>query len=118
MKTIIAGGRELYEDAKTILDLMAQHYEITEVVSGGARGADRAGEEWAKENNVKLTIMKADWNQFGRSAGPIRNKAMADYIGPKGQLVLIWDGESRGSSNMKMNAEKAGIPVIEHVIVK
>jgi len=55
----------------------------------------------------------ADWDTHGRAAGPIRNKQMAEY---GDALLLIWDGESRGSANMKSNMKKLGKPVYEIII--
>lgn len=116
MKTIIAGSRDLFNEAIDLLNKEAHGFGITEVVSGGATGSDKAGEVWANNNNVNVKLFPADWFKFGKSAGPIRNKEMADYVGKEGQLILIWDGKSRGSANMKMNAEKIGMKIVERVV--
>lgn len=108
MKTIIAGSRTLVGvvgNEMSNLDI-----EITEVVSGRARGVDRDGEAWAKENNIPVTLFPAAWDTHGKAAGPIRNKQMAEYADI---LVLIWDGSSRGSANMKRQMESLDKPVIE-----
>lgn len=79
MKVIIAGSRSI-ADYKTVeLAIEAAQFEIDEVVSGGATGVDRLGELWAKENEIKMTQFPAFWNIYGRAAGPIRNKEMAEY---------------------------------------
>jgi hypothetical protein len=46
MKLIIAGGRD-YKFTKSDLEKLDSIEGITEVVSGGARGADKCGEIWA-----------------------------------------------------------------------
>lgn len=88
-----------------------------EIVSGGAYGTDHAGEIIARmmmlEENVKLTVFNADWKTHGKSAGMIRNREMADYAD---ELLLVWDGKSAGSRNMKEEMVKRGKPVHELVI--
>jgi hypothetical protein len=78
MKTIIAGGRDYYLDDEDTDKLDNLKVKITQVISGGARGADSCGEIWAKNNNIPLKIYPADWNTHGKSAGYIRNKQMAE----------------------------------------
>jgi hypothetical protein len=49
-------------------------------------------------------MFPADWNKFGKSAGHVRNQAMADYADI---LLAFWDGKSTGTKSMikKMNAQ-------------
>jgi len=77
---------------------------VTQVISGCAQGVDQVGEEWAAANRIPVEQMPADWDTHGRAAGPIRNKAMAQRADA---LILVWDGQSRGSANMKREAEAA-----------
>lgn len=88
-----------------------------EIVSGGAYGTDHAGEIMARmmmlKEDVKLTVFNADWKKHGKSAGMIRNCEMADYAD---ELLLVWDGKSAGSKNMKKEMMKRGKPVHELVI--
>lgn len=50
-----------------------------EIVSGGARGADRLGERYARERDYNLKVFNADWEKKGRRAGMIRNIEMLKY---------------------------------------
>ena len=126
MKLIIAGSRTLNPGPAFICSLIT-HFKIPtpkEVVSGRAKGVDTAGERWAKacqerdqdpyHYNVKE--FPANWNKYGKSAGYRRNEQMADYADA---LLLIWDGESRGSMHMKniMSLDKKK-PVYEVVLRK
>ena len=100
MKVIIAGSRDI-KDYKLVVDtIKSSGYDITEVVSGCATGVDGLGEQWARANNIPVKEMPADWNRHGKSAGPQRNKAMAEYADA---AVIIWDGQSRGTRNMIEN---------------
>lgn len=117
IRLIIAGSRDiclsnisLYHFANHFFD-----YRIpTEVVSGGAKGIDTYGEEYAANRGIPIKRFEADWYNFGKSAGPRRNKEMAKYAD---KLLLIWTGDSPGSKNMKEEMLKLGKPVYE-VIMK
>jgi hypothetical protein len=133
MKLIIAGGREVEVSCVFIHEILKVfNLNPREIVSGGARGIDRCGEQYVKYYNdlnpspilsissktshqLGLTIFEADWEQYGKAAGPIRNGEMAQYADA---LLLIWDGESKGSANMKFQMEQAKKPIYEVVIRK
>lgn len=110
MKTVIAGCRDFenYLLLKEMVDKFRTTNMISEVVSGGARGADAMGERYAIEFNLPLKIYPADWNKHGRAAGPIRNQHMAEYAD---QLIAVWDGQSKGTKNMIENMNKLNKPV-------
>lgn len=108
MRTIIAGSRTL-NDYRIVAQAMSEFAEeVTEVVSGCASGVDQLGEQWAKNHPVRLARFPADWEKYGKSAGPIRNRQMAEYADA---LVAIWDGKSRGTKNMIEEAKKRGLIV-------
>lgn len=113
-KVIIAGGREYsdYDTVEEVCNNRISNKSNLRVVSGGASGADALGERYAKENNYKLMIFKANWRKHGRSAGPIRNKAMALYADA---LIAFWDGKSRGTKHMIDTAKASGLLVKVHI---
>ena len=96
---IIAGSRDFtnYEMLKSFLDKMREEVQFNFIVSGGARGADRLGERYAKENGIELIVMNAEWDKYGKSAGYRRNEDMARIAT---HLVAFWDGQSRGTMHM------------------
>ena len=100
MKVIIAGSRDIKDYVLVANAIAKSGYQITEVVSGCATGVDTLGEQWARMSNIPIKEMPADWNQHGKSAGPQRNRAMAEYADA---AIIIWDGESRGTRNMVEN---------------
>lgn len=107
-RTIIAGSR-IFTDINVVWKATANcPIEITEVVAGGARGIDTLAIEWAKHNNIQFRIFKADWDKYGKSAGPIRNIEMAKNADA---LLAIWDGSSRGTEHMIQVAKKKGLKV-------
>ncbi len=109
-RVVVAGCRDYsnYEEASAFIDACLQElkeeYEII-IVSGGAVGADALGERYAAENGLKLERHPADWKTYGRSAGPIRNRQMAELCD---YAVCFWDGESRGTKSMIDSAKKCG----------
>lgn len=67
MKLIIAGGRDyqLTPSDKAWLDDLVS--SVTEIVSGGATGADREGERWAELHGIPVKRFPADWDKHGRA---------------------------------------------------
>ena len=66
------------------------------IIDGGARGVDQIATAFAISHNCSCREYPADWNKYGKAAGPIRNEQMVkdcDYC------LIFWDGESRGTKN-------------------
>lgn len=108
MKVIIAGSRDFFDlkiVRKELEALKDSGWVFDVVVSGTARGADRAGECWAQENNVPIRAFPADWNNWGKAAGFIRNSEMAKYADA---LVAFWDGASSGTDHMIREMRRLG----------
>lgn len=107
-KVIIAGSRSFndYEKLKSFCDKVLINKTEIEIVSGCAKGTDRLGELYAKKYNFCLNLFPADWDKYGKSAGVIRNKEMADYADA---LIVFWDGISKGTENMIKVAEKKNL---------
>lgn len=113
MKVIIAGSREVTDYPTILRAIVAADFDITEVVSGGARGVDRLGERYAQLQGIPVKVFAADWSEFGKAAGPMRNREMAHYADA---LIALWDGESRGTKSMIQLARAAGLRVYVHEI--
>jgi hypothetical protein len=111
MKLIIAGSRNFtdYKKLAEACDQLLQDQTNIEIVSGAYyRGADKLGMKYAKERNYKLTEFPADWNRYGRAAGPKRNEQMAKYADA---LMAFWDGKSRGTKHMIDMANNTGLKI-------
>lgn len=105
MKCVICGSREITDYAIVKQAIEESGFEVTEVVSGTARGVDRLGERWAEENNVPITRMPADWS-LGRSAGYLRNKDMVEYVGVEGAVIAVWNGSSGTAHTINLANER------------
>lgn len=113
MRLIIAGSRYFNNKELLFKEVDKIMQPNTEIVSGGAKGADKLGELYAKEHNLKLTVFSADWDKYGKSAGPIRNEQMASYVT---HCILFWDGKSKGSMSMRNLAKKYNLVLTEVLI--
>ena len=107
MKVIVAGSRSIASIKRVKTAISNAAFDITEVVSGGSHGVDRLGEEWAIVYFIPVKQFKADWNRYGKAAGPIRNRQMAEYADA---LIAVWDGKSRGTLNMIEEMKRLGKP--------
>jgi hypothetical protein len=101
MKVAVIGSRSFtdYERLTQVLSGMA----VTEIISGGAQGADTLAERYATTHGIPTLIFKPDWKKYGRAAGPIRNK---DIINNAEVVVAFWDGKSKGTLSSIKLAEK------------
>jgi hypothetical protein len=120
MKVLICGGRDMDRiDAWNWLErnLYAEIADATgvysptidRVIHGGARGADDGADDWARSEHVPVVACPADWKKHGKAAGPIRNRMMLEVHRP--DVVVALPG-GRGTANMIMLAEGAGVPVV------
>ena len=110
-KVIIAGSRGfsnyklLKETCNSVLREKKKTHNVV-IVSGHAKGADMAGEQYANEESLDLEIFPADWKKYGKSAGFRRNEQMAEFADA---LIAFWDGKSHGTKHMIDIANEKGI---------
>lgn len=99
IRVIVAGSRKFnnLQKLRHELDRLDIHNIASEIVSGGARGVDSLGEEYAKAWNIPVKVFPADWETHGKKAGYLRNQEMAQYAD---ELFAFWDGKSLGTKHM------------------
>ena len=78
------------------------------LIVGGARGADKLAEKWARINSVPFKLMEANWTALGKSAGYKRNQEMINIAD---ELISFWDLDSRGTQHTIECARRKEIPV-------
>ncbi len=98
MKLAVVGSRSFndYDCLSKELDYIRKKQNITLIVSGGANGADRLAEQYAREHNIEILILKAEWDKHGKRAGYIRNVEIwnnSDFG------IAFWDGKSKGTQH-------------------
>lgn len=124
-RVIIAGCRDFkdYPRLEMEIDFMLQNLNTidTEIVSGKQctkikhglgkhekYGADYLGEVYARAKGINIIPFEADWNRFGKSAGPVRNREMAEYAT---HLIAFPSKKSTGTRNMISSANEMGLKV-------
>lgn len=109
MRVLVCGGRD-YEYPSRVADALSEH-GATIVIHGHCRtGADAHADEWARRCGLSVLRFPADWDRYGRAAGPVRNAQM--LVEGKPDLVLAFPG-GRGTADMVRRAREAGVRVVE-----
>lgn len=89
--------------------------DVTEIVTGGAKGVDTCAEEYALAHNIKLTKFLPEYSKYRKSAPLKRNLQIIEYS----DLVLaFWDGTSRGTKHVIDNCNEMKVPVRKIIIEK
>lgn len=82
LKTVIVTGSREYKDLhamRAVFTELKKEIGKFRLAHGDARGADKLSEYVCKRPPISITDIqpyKADWNLYGISAGPIRNREM------------------------------------------
>lgn len=112
-RIIICGSRNfkdkelLYANVTDVLSKEENINDEIEIVTGGCRGADEIGKQYAIEHGYKHTEFPADWSKYGKKAGYIRNKKMAEYASKTNAICIAFPvGESKGTRMMMDIAAK------------
>lgn len=114
-KILVCGGRDFddHELLNKILDEHTRNRNMKDVVviHGGARGADTLADVWATSNGCEIKKYLADWNDWGKAAGPMRNAKMLED-NPDIAIVFAFPG-SNGTADMVKKSLAAGINVVK-----
>lgn len=111
MKVLVCGDR-FWEDRGFLEATLDALGPFDLLIEGEARGADTMAREWAISRGVPYKPFPANWDKYGKAAGPIRNQQMLDEGQP--DLVVAFHNSldtSRGTKDMVKRANAAGIPV-------
>lgn len=109
MKVIVAGSRN-YKNKDFIykkLDEILKAFDDVEIVEGGANGVDFYAKQYAIDRGIPYVEFPANWDLYGRKAGPLRNGEMAHY---SDALIAFYNG-SKGTKNMINTAKKRNLKV-------
>ena len=110
IKLAIIGSRD-FEDFALLEREVLAHFDVADIsliVSGGARGADKLGEVFAKKYKIETLIFLPQWDVYGKSAGFRRNK---DIVENADVVMAFWNG-SKGTAHIIKLAEESGKKVI------
>jgi len=109
---VITGGRD-YKDKKTVFKVLNVLNPQKIYVGDCPTGVDKFVLEW-QTNNMRTALLqfKADWDEHGRAAGPIRNKEM--ILAAKQDnfdFVIAFPG-GKGTVDCVKHAKNAGFVVL------
>ena len=110
---ILISGDRYWDNADIIKRELEKFLADTVIIHGAAKGADTIAGIVAKNLGMRVIPFKADWLQYGKAAGPIRNKQMIDEGKP--DLLLAFHSHietSKGTADMIQRAKKANIKTI------
>lgn len=115
-KFLFCGDRN-WTDRELIAVYMPAIKEIpgAEICHGGAPGADSIAGEEAEKLGIPVTVYRAEWEKYGKAAGPIRNRRMLNEFRPT-QIVAFHPNieQSKGTKDMVELGKAAGLPVVLH----
>ena len=112
MARVAVTGGSNFDDSRFVnyhLSRLDDEYFFECLIHGNAPGADKLCGEWAKSKNIKVISVDANWERYGKAAGPIRNKEILKY---KPDILISFPG-GRGTNNMISEARKLGVTHIE-----
>jgi hypothetical protein len=104
LKTAVIGSRSFgdYELLRQTLD----RFLISELISGGARGADKMAEHYADMMGLPKRVFLPDYQTYGGKKAPlIRN---GQIVAEAQQVIAFWDGKSTGTMHAVNQAKKLG----------
>ena len=111
-KNPLAAKRFEHKAYKKVLAYVKTLPESTVIIDGMAKGADTLAHRAALACELNWERYPAQWDLFGKAAGPIRNKQMLDEGKPDLVVYFHDDIESgKGTKGMVNIARKRGIEV-------
>ncbi len=105
MKLLIAGSRKIKD-----IDLSPYIPDgVDLIISGGAEGVDTLAEKYADKKRISKLIIRPQYGRYGKKYAPLkRNEEMVDMAD---EVLVIWDGASKGSTHTMEYAKKEKKPL-------
>lgn len=115
MKLLITGSRDLtrVQSVEEVLNviLKEQGGYLYLILGDCPTGADHFAKEWADNRRVHYLEFKADWDAFGKGAGPLRNQLMVDQKPDLAFAFTKMGSGNKGTLDTVRRCNIAGIPV-------
>ena len=93
MKLAVVGSRDI--EVKDLQNYLPK--DVTELISGGARGVDLCVRRYAEKMGIPLVEILPQYERYGRAA-PIRRNE--DIVDRADRVIALWNGTSRGTMNV------------------
>ena len=104
MKLLIVGSRSIEN-----YDLTPHvSGEVSTIISGGATGIDELAEQFADKHRLSKMILRPQYDRYGKVAPLKRNEEMVSLAD---EILVVWDGMSKGTAYTIRYAQKCGKPI-------
>lgn len=118
MRILVTGSRDWPDRAAVHMTLdglrkvaSARNESLVVVHGDCPTGADAMAAQWAKQCGIEVEAYPAEWDRYGKAAGPMRNQKMVD-LGADLCIGFPIAG-SRGTLHCMTRAYSAGIAVLD-----
>ena len=117
MRVMVTGSRNWTDNNPVFrkLEFLEPFKDI--LILGDASGVDAIALKYATLNKIQYRLFRADWNRWGKAAGPKRNREMVDNGRPDVVVGFRNYGISPGTDDALSYAKSRGIPVVIYRIV-
>ena len=111
--SILVCGSRTWKDYSIIFRILKEYKEMgyIHLIEGECRGADIMSRDAWTALGGKVVAVPAEWDRYGRAAGPIRNSKMLEMVP---DVVIAFHGnlkESKGTIDTVSKATKMGLKV-------
>jgi hypothetical protein len=113
VKILVCGDRN-WKETDTIFNWLAKFHKSSTIIHGNARGADTIGGKIAEKLGMLVLPYPANWEKYGKAAGPIRNQQMLDS---KPDLVLAFHSDLKNSKGTKDMVQRALMDNIDVFVI-
>lgn len=103
--TILVCGDRNWKNENAIYRELQRFPKNATIIQGGCKGADEVAKNVCRKLKLKCIEVNAEWNKYGKKAGPIRNEKMLKEYSPLVVLAFHSNIEkSKGTKNMLKRA--------------
>jgi adenine/guanine phosphoribosyltransferase-like PRPP-binding protein len=95
-------GTRTFKD-KNYFEQVMKEYNPEFIVTGDANGTDHLARMYALENNIPFIFHAANWEVYGKAAGPMRNEKI---VKDSDMILAFWNHKSRGTKSTIELAKK------------
>lgn len=120
MKLLITGSRKCIESDYAKFEeflnnlIVEKDLEITEMIHGGAKGADQFADRWAKARMIPVKVFRPDYNMYGNRAPLVRNDVMVELCDV---CVAIFKGSKIGGTAYTAKGARARNKLIGELVI-
>lgn len=117
---LVCGDRHWFDEALIEEEIRKAAPDL--VIHGAARGADYLAGKVARRLGIKVEEFRANWDKYGKAAGPIRNQEMLDALldyrnGNACVSALAFHSDIESSKGTKDMIRKLSLKSIDYVLV-